>query len=105
MTVPVVTVVASDDGMPAWVSIATTNKIQRSGIEFPVEVLVGTVADAVLFKEVPILRNLSGNSSWKAGHRPEQTTAATEPAPDTGSTETIPADTSADEEGGTPDVQ
>lgn len=52
-----------------------------------------------------LLRNLSGNSSWKAGHRPGQTTAATEPAPDTGSTETIPADTSADEEGGTPDVQ
>ena len=54
-----------------------------------------------------MLRNLSGNSSWKSGHRPERTEAtAAEPiieaTPNTNETETTPADDSADEKGGAP---
>lgn len=54
-----------------------------------------------------LLRNLSGNSSWKSGHRPERTEAtAAEPiieaTPNTNETETTPVDDSADEKGGAP---
>lgn len=54
-----------------------------------------------------LLRNLSGNSSWKSGHRPERAEATTaepiiEATLNTNETETTPADDSADEKGGAP---
>ena len=54
-----------------------------------------------------LLRNLSGNSSWKSGHRPERAEATTsepvvEETPNINETETIPADDSAGEKGGAP---
>lgn len=54
-----------------------------------------------------LLRNLSGNSSWKSGHRPERAEATTsepvvEETPNINETETTPADDSADEKGGAP---
>ena len=68
---------------------------------------LGFVGDDYKKARKILLRNLSGNSSWKSGHRPERTEAtATEPiieaTPNTNETETTPADDSADEKGGAP---
>lgn len=55
-----------------------------------------------------LLRNLSGNSSWKSGHRPDRAEAATtepvaiEPTQTISETETTTAYDSADEKGGAP---
>lgn len=48
-----------------------------------------------------LLRNLSGNSSWKSGHRPERA-EATASEPNISETETTLADNSADKKGGAP---
>ena len=68
---------------------------------------LGFVGDDYKKARKILLRNLSGNSSWKSGHRPERAEATTsEPAveetPNISETETTLADNSADEKGGAP---
>ena len=68
---------------------------------------LGFVGDDYKKARKILLRNLSGNSSWKSGHRPNRAEATTsEPAveetPNISETETTPADDSADKKGGAP---
>lgn len=62
---------------------------------------LGFIGDEYKTTRRILLRNLTGNSSWRSGHRPERA----EPAPAEG-VEPVPADTtaevSADEKGGAP---
>lgn len=62
---------------------------------------LGFIGDEYKTARRILLRNLTGNSSWRSGHRPERA----EPAPAEGM-EPAPADTtaetSADEKGGVP---
>ena len=68
---------------------------------------LGFVGDDYKKARKILLRNLSGNSSWKSGHRPNRAEATTaepvvEETPNINETETTPADDSADEKGGAP---
>lgn len=69
---------------------------------------LGFVGDDYKKARKILLRNLSGNSSWKSGHRPERAEAAAaepvaiEPTQTISETETTPTDDSADEKGGAP---
>ena len=61
---------------------------------------LGFVGDDYKKARKILLRNLSGNSSWKSGHRPERTEATAElntSETETLTIETIPADNSVEE--------
>ena len=59
---------------------------------------LGFIGDEYKTARRILLRNLTGNSSWRSGHRPERA----EPAPAEGAPPFSSADVSADEKGGAP---